>query len=627
MLLSLIVNEVNLYSFITNYLPFATSRRSTVVAKAGGNKGTAPAIATGSTSTGLLGSNFVQTLSSSFVGSNQNSRSSSRESLDKQFQQNCSIKSSNNPQQTLAKVVMSEIGSIPIANEAGGTHSNATIVKEGWLQKRGEHIKTWRSRYFILRSDGTLHGWRNKPNENAPPERPLNDFTIKGCQIMTVDRPRPYTFIIRGLQWTSVVERTFSVDTERERQEWTDAIRTVASSLSELGETAMSTTNSTDMTDVDMASLAEDELCEKFSVQGTSTRSSGGVKKVTLENFEFLKVLGKGTYGKVILCREKATAKLYAIKILKKEVIIQKDEVAHTITESRVLQTTNHPFLISLKYSFQTNDRLCFVMQYVNGGELFFHLSRKRVFSEERTRFYGAEIISALGYLHSQSIIYRDLKLENLLLDKDGHIKIADFGLCKEDITYGRTTRTFCGTPEYLAPEVLEDNDYGRAVDWWGTGVVMYEMMCGRLPFYNRDHDVLFTLILVEEVKFPRTISDEAKSLLAGLLAKDPKKRLGGGPGDVKEIEVHPFFDSINWTDLVQKKIEPPFKPQVTSDTDTRYFDTEFTGESVELTPPDPAGPLGSIAEEPHFPQFSYQDMASTLGTSSHISNSLASMQ
>lgn len=133
--------------------------------------------------------------------------------------------------------------------------------------------------------------------------------------------------------------------------------------------------------------------------------------------------------------------------------------------------------LQSLKYSFQTNDRLCFVMQYVNGGELFWHLSHDRIFTEERTRFYGAEIISALGYLHSQGIIYRDLKLENLLLDKDGHIKVADFGLCKEDITYGRTTKTFCGTPEYLAPEVLDDNDYGRAVDWWGTGVVMYEMV------------------------------------------------------------------------------------------------------------------------------------------------------
>ncbi|XP_059614945.1 RAC serine/threonine-protein kinase [Phlebotomus argentipes] len=500
----------------------------------------------------------------------------------------------------------------------------ANVVKEGWLYKRGEHIKNWRSRYFVLRDDGTLMGYKTRPDTSAPAER-LNNFTVKDCQIMSFDRPKPYTFIIRGLQLTTIIERMFHVETDHERQEWVDAIRYVANRLRELGDSASA---STDMIDVDMASIAEDELSEKFSVQGTSSVKASGKKKVTLENFEFLKVLGKGTFGKVILCREKATSKLYAIKILKKEVIIQKDEVAHTLTENRVLRTTNHPFLISLKYSFQTADRLCFVMQYVNGGELFFHLSRERVFSEDRTRFYGAEIISALGYLHSQGIIYRDLKLENLLLDKDGHIKIADFGLCKEDITYGRTTKTFCGTPEYLAPEVLEDNDYGRAVDWWGTGVVMYEMICGRLPFYNRDHDVLFALILMEEVRFPRNISQEARSLLTGFLAKIPSQRLGGGPDDVKEIQAHPFFASINWTDLEQKKIPPPFKPQVTNDTDTRYFDSEFTGESVELTPPDGAAPLGSIPEEP-FPQFTYQDMASTLGTSSHISSSasLTSMQ
>lgn len=159
------------------------------------------------------------------------------------------------------------------------------------------------------------------------------------------------------------------------------------------------------------------------------------------------------------------------------------------------------------------------------------------------------------SYLHSENIIYRDLKLENLLLDKDGHIKIADFGLCKEDITFGKTTKTFCGTPEYLAPEVLEDNDYGRAVDWWGTGVVMYEMLCGRLPFYNRDHDVLFALILMEDVKFPRSISQEARSLLGGLLVKSPKERLGGGLDDVREIQMHPFFASINWNDLYHKRV------------------------------------------------------------------------
>ncbi|KAG8523461.1 RAC-gamma serine/threonine-protein kinase [Galemys pyrenaicus] len=187
--------------------------------------------------------------------------------------------------------------------------------------------------------------------------------------------------------------------------------------------------------------------------------------------------------------------------------------------------------------------------------QLFFHLSRERVFSEDRTRFYGAEIVSALDYLHSGKIVYRDLKLENLMLDKDGHIKITDFGLCKEGITDAATMKTFCGTPEYLAPEVLEDNDYGRAVDWWGLGVVMYEMMCGRLPFYNQDHEKLFELILMEDIKFPRTLSSDAKSLLSGLLIKDPNKRLGGGPDDAKEIMRHSFFSGVNWQDVYDKKV------------------------------------------------------------------------
>ncbi|XP_022244766.1 RAC serine/threonine-protein kinase-like [Limulus polyphemus] len=430
------------------------------------------------------------------------------------------------------------------------------IIKEGWLLKRGEHIKNWRPRYFILLEDGSLIGFKSKPEHGYAD--PLNNFTVRGCQIMKADRPKPFTFIIRGLQWTTVIERTFHVESEKERDEWMRAIQYVADKLQDQ--------------DVEMLDQqGEDSIFEKLNISTRTSANKG--RKITLDNFEFLKVLGKGTFGKVILCREKVSNLLYAIKVLKKEVIIQKDEVAHTLTENRVLRNTNHPFLISLKYSFQTADRLCLVMEYVNGGELFFHLSRERIFSEERTRFYGGEVLLALHYLHTQGIIYRDLK-------------------------------------------VLEDTDYGRAVDWWGLGVVMYEMMCGRLPFYNRDHDILFELILVEEVKFPKNLSPEAKSMLSGLLVKDPKKRLGGGQDDAREIMIHPFYRAINWQDLLEKKVTPPFKPQVTSDTDTRYFDQEFTGETVELTPPD-HGPLNSISEEmeqPYFQQFSFHGSSGALG-------------
>ncbi|KAH6923573.1 hypothetical protein HPB50_002395 [Hyalomma asiaticum] len=355
--------------------------------------------------------------------------------------------------------------------------------------------------------------------------------------------------------------------------------------------------------DVEMAEPKDEQsLRDKFSI---STRTYATGNRLSLDNFEFLKVLGKGTFGKVVLCREKSTESLYAIKILKKKVVIDKDEVAHTLTENRVLRSTKHPRPTGSASSWNTS----------TGGELFFHLSRDRVFTEERTRFYSAEILLALEYLHSQGIIYRDLKLENLLLDREGHVKIADFGLCKEDISFGATTKTFCGTPEYLAPEVLEDTDYGRAVDWWGLGVVMYEMMCGRLPFYSRDHDVLFELILVEEVKYPKSMSPEARHLLSGLLVKNPRHRLGGSVNDAADIKVHPFFRSVNWDDVAQKKVTPPFKPLVTSDTDTRYFDQEFTGETVELTPPE-EGPLNSISEEfeqPYFQQFSYHGSTGAL--------------
>lgn len=508
------------------------------------------------------------------------------------------------------------------------------VVHEGWLKKRAEHMRNWRPRYFILKDNGQFIGFRNKPSQVTDLNDPLNNFTVKNCQIIKANRPRPFTFYIRGLHLYTVVERIFCVDTEEDRCLWISRIEEVKKKLEDedkrneasggCGPDGGGGADGVDMEVEPWTTGTGEEPDNPFSKR--STRQKGhGKSRVTFENFEYVKVLGKGTFGKVVLCREKATKYLYAMKILKKEVIIKREEVQHTLAERRVLQMTNHPFLLKLKYSFTTVDRLCLVTEYVIGGELYFHLKRERQFTEDRTKFYGAEIISAIDYLHAKAIIYRDLKLENLLLDSDGHIKIADFGLCKEDMRHGNTTRTFCGTPEYLAPEVLDDVNYGLAVDWWGVGVVMYEMMVGRLPFYNQNHEVMFGNILSEDVRFPSRMSQEACDLLRGLLVKDPSRRLGGGRNDARDIMQHVFFASIDWDLLVQKKITPPFKPQVLNETDTSNFDFEFTGESVELTPPDDDGPSeyntiaeGEEVEEP-FATFSYDPGASVMTNSSSL--------
>jgi RAC serine/threonine-protein kinase len=237
------------------------------------------------------------------------------------------------------------------------------------------------------------------------------------------------------------------------------------------------------------------------------------------------------------------------------------------------------------------------------------------VFSEERSRFYGAEITLAIKYLHENSIVYRDLKLENLLLDRFGHVKLADFGLCKEDVKFNTTTTTFCGTPEYLAPEVLEESEYGLAVDWWGVGVVMYEMICGRLPFYNRDHEVLFELILTEAIKFPQRASSLSRSLLTGLLEKDPRKRLGGGERDAAEVMEHQFFSSIDWQTVYDRKLPPPFVPSVQADeVGDKYIPAEFKGDTVANTPSERQGMLRGDGGEP-FEQFTYIGDKGTLHT------------
>jgi len=466
-----------------------------------------------------------------------------------------------------------------------------SVVKEGWLYKRGVYIRNWRPRYFQLLDNGILHGYKSgRPDQpGAPGDEALNEFPVANCKVKVADDVKKYAFVVTFLDQTTFVERIFRAESDEDRNQWVESIQSLAATRT--------------VTGAGPAALAQQEVLEG---KGNPMQLLSQLDAhVSLDDFDILKVLGKGTFGKVVLAKKKGDTEYVAIKVLKKAVIMEKDEVTHTLTENRVLQKMKHPFLTELKYSFQTEDRLCFVMEFVNGGELFYHLSKDRIFSAERARFYAAEILLALGYLHEFGIIYRDLKLENLLLDRAGHIKVTDFGLCKEDVGFGKTTQTFCGTPEYLAPEVLEDNDYTRAVDWWGLGVVMYEMLCGHLPFYNRNHEVLFELILSEEITYAPHVQaiPHAVELLSGLLCKDPTRRLGAGKRDCEEIKDHSFFASIKFDDLYNKKIPAPFKPQLSSEMDVSYFDTDFTSEPTRLTPTKSAL---TAEEDRQFSNFNY---------------------
>ncbi|XP_041096475.1 STKc_SGK domain-containing protein isoform X3 [Polyodon spathula] len=299
--------------------------------------------------------------------------------------------------------------------------------------------------------------------------------------------------------------------------------------------------------------------------------------QVKPSDFDYLKVIGKGSFGKVLLVRHKENSKYYAVKVLQKTMILKKKEQKHIMAERSVLlKNLKHPFLVGLHFSFQTTDKLYFVLDYVNGGELFYHLQRERVFLEPRARFYAAEMASALGYLHSLHIIYRDLKPENILLDCQGHIVLTDFGLCKEGVDPNSTTSTFCGTPEYLAPEVLRKQAYDRTVDWWCLGSVLYEMMYGLPPFYSRNTAEMYNNILHKDLVLKPNVSNAGCELLQGLLQKDRKHRLGARD-DFLELKSHAFFSPINWDDLTAKKITPPFIPSLASPVDLQYFDTEFT--------------------------------------------------
>ena len=303
------------------------------------------------------------------------------------------------------------------------------------------------------------------------------------------------------------------------------------------------------------------------------------------QDFEILRLLGKGTFGQVFQVKKKDSDRVYAMKVLSKKAIVKKKEVAHTIGERDILVTTStsdSAFIVGLKFSFQTPTDLYLVTDFMSGGELFWHLQREGRFSEDRARFYIAELVLALQHLHDNGIVYRDLKPENILLDANGHIALCDFGLSKANLSANGTTNTFCGTTEYLAPEVLlDESGYTKMVDFWSLGVLIFEMCCGWSPFYAENTQQMYKNIAFGKVRFPKEVlSPEGRSFVKGLLNRNPKHRLGALQ-DARELMAHPFFRDVDWNLLHEKKIPPPFVPHIANELDTSNFDPEFTNAST----------------------------------------------
>ncbi|XP_072841207.2 serine/threonine-protein kinase N3 isoform X1 [Pogona vitticeps] len=330
-------------------------------------------------------------------------------------------------------------------------------------------------------------------------------------------------------------------------------------------------------------------------------------KTLGFNSFSCIAVLGRGHFGKVLLAHHKASGKLCAIKALKKHEILSRDDVDSLNCEKRIFEVVNssrHPFLVHLFACFQTPSHVCFVMDYAPGGDLMMRISLDN-FPEHEARFYAACVVLGLQFLHEKKIIYRDLKMDNLLLDAEGFVKIGDFGLCKEGIGFGDRTSTFCGTPEFLAPEVLTDPSYTRAVDWWGLGVLIFEMLVGESPFPGDNEEEVFDSIITEDVHYPRFLSVPTTSLLRQLLQKCPERRLGAGIDDAEEIKTHPFFKEVDWGALLARRIRPPFVPALKGSTDVSNFDKIFTSQKAILTPLDYLPPL-TAKEQARFKDFDF---------------------
>ncbi|EKX38178.1 hypothetical protein GUITHDRAFT_158530 [Guillardia theta CCMP2712] len=287
-------------------------------------------------------------------------------------------------------------------------------------------------------------------------------------------------------------------------------------------------------------------------------------------------MVGRGSFGQVFQVRKKDTSAIYALKVLEKSFVRKRDQVQNTKAERKVLEIVNHPFIVTLYYAFQTGSSLCLVMDFINGGELFIHLKKQKFFSERDARIWAAEILLALEYLHSMGIIYRDIKPENVLLDRGGHIKLTDFGLAR-DVTDAATAKTVAGSPYYMAPEVLLMQGHDVQADWWSLGILIYEMLVGLPPFYSSNAKAAYQRLLTEPIPFPDHVSESARILIRGLLKTNPAHRLGAG--DAMPIKTQAWFQGIRWEHVLMRQLRPSIVPELKDDLDISNFDQTFTSD------------------------------------------------
>ncbi|KAJ2773381.1 hypothetical protein IWQ57_001321 [Coemansia nantahalensis] len=354
--------------------------------------------------------------------------------------------------------------------------------------------------------------------------------------------------------------------------------------------------------------------------------TSPGRPRVTVDDFDVLKLIGKGgyAYGKVYLVQHKQTHRHYAMKVLgKASILLQRRQITFTMTERSILSEVQHPFIVKLFYAFQSNSKLYLIMEYVAGGELFTHMANERIFSEDQASFYAAELVLAIAHLHKLGIVFRDTKPENCLLSRTGHLVLTDFGLSKTALGEDGRTSTFCGTPAYMAPEVLESSvSYDLSIDWWSLGVLLYEMLTGEVPFKGKAPPQIAKNIAKMKVYYPNYITPDAKDLIIRLLRKQPAKRIGYGPRGVENIKNHRFFRKIDWVRLEtdNESFTPPIVPSVSGDADVSNFAAEFTEQQL---PPSLAAHDAAVSTAAVAPSEAAADPATAFQGFSFVANSV----